>query len=148
MVAVSPPDGWQVASTGRLSGDYFVIEVEGVDVIAAGDFRNAESVRATTVAVAWESPVLGDAVDVTAACRDVARFAERAKVEADVEVEACANASVDPNLRDGFVLSFADHVEATGEGTRSFGAGILREKADGVTTLRVVTSLSFSLPPP
>ena len=149
MVSVRPPDGWDIARTSRLTGDYFVIEVNGVDVVAAGEFRDARSVRATTVAVAWESPVLDGDDAVAAACREVVGFAGRADDRAaDVDVEDCVAASVDPDLRDGFVLSFADHVVATDEGTRSFGAGILLESVDGRPALRVVTSLSFALAPP
>lgn len=154
MVAAAPPEGWERARSSRLSGEYFVLEVDGVEVVAAGDFRDAESVRATMVAVAWESPALVGAGAVVDACRDVAAFAARVAPVAFgeqranlVDVEACVAASVDPDLRDDFVLSFADHVGSTSTGTRSFGAGILRETVNGVTHLRVVTSLSFALAP-
>ena len=75
----------------------------------------------------------------------VPAFAESSGVAGAVtedDLAACRALPDDPQLRTGFVASFADLVVPQGGGNRSFGAGVLLDDDGSIT---VVVTVAFGL---
>jgi len=145
--SVPPPPGWTSYVPPDLADNQFVREIDGVRVLFAGDARGGGDLRAFGTGVAWRSPVLVGADDVTAACAETVGFAERAGFAAAVtaaDLEQCRSLPDDPDLRVEFVASFADALVDADDGNRTFGAGVLLAD-DGTVT--VVMSSAFGLDP-
>jgi hypothetical protein len=132
MAAVDPPPQWGPYRSPRLTGDQFVRDVDGVDVVFAGDFRDNQVVRAVAAGVAWQSPVLAD--DIALRCLDAEAFMASSGARG-FDVTACLAAPTTPGLQVDFVYSFWSSVEPAGSGTRSFGAGVVLDDRGSVTLL-------------
>ena len=139
MVAVDAPPQWVPYRTDRLTGDQFVRDVDGVDVVFAGDFRDNQVVRATAAGVAWQSPVVTG--DIEARCAEAEAFVAAAGATG-FDMPACVAAPANPDLRVDFVYSFWSSVVPSDVGTRSFGTGVVIDDAGAVT---VVVSLAAGI---
>lgn len=136
MAAVDAPPQWVAYRTSRLTGDQFLREVDGIDVVFAGDFRNNQVVRATAAGVAWQSPVLAD--DIAQRCAEAEAFMSASGARG-FDVRACLAAPTNPDLQVDFVYSFWSSVEPSDVGTRSFGGGVVLDEPGAIT---VVVSLA------
>lgn len=136
MAAVDASAGWVAYRNERLTSDQFLREVDGVDVVFAGDFRDNQVVRAIAAGVAWQSPVLAD--DTARRCAEAESFI-LASGGRGFDVGACLAAPTNPDLQVDFVYSFWSSVEPSDAGTRSFGGGVVLDERGAVT---VVVSLA------
>lgn len=149
LAAVAPPAGWgPLDALGlELTEDQVFGEVDGVRMLFSGDFGKGGVAQATSVGVAWQSPIVTDATDLPALCEQVADYARRAAV-ADVmgadETAGCLAAPGDPGLQRGFVVPYSSSVVSERGGSSSFSGGVLLAADD---TVRMVVSLSFVLDP-
>lgn len=139
MVAVDPPAGWVAYRTDQLTGDQFLREIDGVDVVFAGDLRGRRIVRAGAAGVAWQSPVVDD--DIDARCAEAQTFMESSGA-VDFDLEACLAAPATPDLQVDFVYAFWSSVVPTDAGSRSYGGGVVIDEVDAVT---VVVSLAANI---
>jgi hypothetical protein len=149
LAAVAAPAGWGPLDALRLelTEDQRFDEVDGVRMLFSGDFSSGGIGQATSVGVAWQSPVIDDATDVGVLCAQVADYAARAGVR-DVmgadETAGCLAAPTDPGLQPGFVVPYSASVVHAGGGSDSFSGGVLLAD-DG--TVRLVVSLSYVIDP-
>lgn len=147
IAAIEGPDGWSRVEPPELTDSQFVREIDGVPLLFAGDFRELDQVRPISTGTAWRSPVLPDADAVATACETSATFAADAGFTdsvTDDDLADCRALPDDPDLRVDFVASYADAAVRAGDGTRTYGAGVLLAP-DGTVT--VVVTVAYGLDP-
>lgn len=149
LAAVAPPPGWgPLDALGlELTEDQVFDEVDGVRMLFSGDFGTGGMAQATSVGVAWQSPIVTATTDLPAMCAQVADYARRAAVAGVMgadEIAGCLAAPGDPGLQRGFVVPYSSSVVSEGGGSSSFSGGVLLAADD---TVRMVVSLSFVLDP-
>jgi hypothetical protein len=145
IAALSGPDGWSTVVPDQLTDGQFLRDVDGRMLIFAGDVDAGGDVDALSAGTAWRSPALVGAAAIAEACGVVPAFAESsgfAGAVTDDDLADCRALPDDPQLRVGFVASFADAVLPQGGGNRSFGAGVLLDDDGSIT---VVVTVAFGL---
>ena len=139
------PDGWAPVVPEQLTDGQYLRDVDGRTLIFAGDVDAGGDVAALNAGTAWRSPVLVGADAIAEACATVPAFAESsgfAGAVSEDDLADCRALPDDPQLRTGFVASFADLVVPQGGGNRSFGAGVLLDDDGSIT---VVVTVAFGL---
>jgi hypothetical protein len=145
IAAIEGPSGWDRYEPSQLIDGQFVREVDDVPILFAGSVDDDGEVRPLSAGTAWRSPTVTDAAGLVAACDASAAFAFAVGFPESVSGEDLAECRAlpdDPELRPDFVASFADAAERSGEGTRTYGAGILLDDAGGIT---VVVTVAYGL---
>lgn len=145
IAALDGPTGWAQVVPEQLTDGQFLREIDGRTLIFAGDLDAGGAVDALSAGTAWRSPVLVGAEAIAEACAVVPAFADSTGFTgavSDDDLAECRALPDDPQLRTGFVTSFADAVVPQGGGNRSFGAGVLLDD-DG--SLTVVVTVAFGL---
>jgi hypothetical protein len=139
------PDDWSPLVPEQLTDGQFLREVDGRTLIFAGDVDAGGDVDALSAGTAWRSPALVGADAVADACAVMPAFAASSGFAGAVtedDLADCRALPDDPQLRTGFVTSFADAVVPQGGGNRSFGAGVLLDEDGSIT---VVVTVAFGL---
>jgi hypothetical protein len=147
IAAIDGPSGWERIEPPQLIDGQFVREVDGVPILFAGEVRADGEVRPLSAGTAWRSPALTDPSTLAAACDASALFAFTVGFPDAVtgdDLAECRALPDDPDLRPEFVASFADDAERVGDGTRTYGAGILLDD-DGAVS--VVVTVAYGLDP-
>lgn len=147
IASLEGPTGWTRVEPPALNDAQFIREVDGAPLLFAGDGRDRDGIRPLSVGTAWRSEVLVGDDAIAAACADSAAFAEVAGFPGSVtddDLADCRALPSDPDLRVDFVASYADAAERAGDGTRTYGAGILL-RDDG--TVRAVVTVAYGLDP-
>lgn len=145
IAAIDGPDGWSTVVPDQLTDGQYLRDVDGRTLIFAGDVDAGGGVDALSAGTAWRSPVLIGADAIAEACAAMPTFAESsgfAGAVTDDDLADCRALPDDPQLRTGFVASFADAVVPQGGGNRSFGAGVLLDDDGSIT---VVVTVAFGL---
>ncbi len=145
IAAFDGPTGWAPVVPDQLTDGQFVREVDGRTLIFAGDLDARGAIDALNTGTAWRSPALVGPDAIAEACAVVPAFAESAGftgAASDDDLAECRALPDDPQLRVGFVTSFADAVVPQGGGNRSFGAGVLLDDDGSIT---VVVTVAFGL---
>ena len=147
IAALDGPPGWTRVEPPALNDAQFIREVDGVPLLFAGDGRDRDGVRPISTGTAWRSEVLVGEAAIAAACDRSAAFADVAGFPGSVtddDLADCRALPTDPDLRVDFVASYADAAARVGDGTRTYGAGILL-RDDG--TVRAVVTVAYGLDP-
>lgn len=145
IAAIDGPSGWQRIEPPRLIEGQFVREIDGVPMLFAGEVGGDGEVRPLSAGTAWRSPVIEDPSALAEACDASADFARTVGFSDSVspdDLATCRALPDDPDLRPDFVASYADAAERVGDGTRTYGAGILLD-AEGAIT--VVVTVAYGL---
>lgn len=145
IAAVEGPSGWERIEPSRLIEGQFIREIDGVPMLFAGEVGDDGEVRPLSAGRAWQSPALEDPSALAEACEVSADFALAVGFPDSVtrdDLAECRALPDDPDLRPDFVASYADAAERTGDGTRTFGAGILLDAEGNIT---VVVTVAYGL---
>jgi hypothetical protein len=147
IAAIDGPPAWERFEPPSLIDGQFVREIDGVPILFAGSVDGDGEVLPLSAGTAWRSPTLADPSSLATACDAAASFAFAVgfpDAVAGDDLAECRALPSDPDLRPDFVASFADGAERFGDGTRTYGAGILLDD-DG--TISVVVTVAYGLDP-